>query len=50
MVLEKGGGNQLDRCVKIEEVLQGVKEEMNVVHTKEERLTGLGTSCVETTF
>jgi hypothetical protein len=34
-----------------EEVLHRVKEERNIVHTiKEERLTGLVTSCVGTAF
>jgi hypothetical protein len=38
--------------VKNEELLNTVKEERNIVHTikKEERLTGLVTSCVETAF
>jgi hypothetical protein len=37
--------------VRNEEVLQRVKEKRNILHTiKEERLTGLVTSCVETAF
>jgi DNA phosphorothioation-dependent restriction protein DptG len=37
--------------VRNEEVLQGVKEERNILHTiKKGRLTGLVTSCVETAF
>jgi hypothetical protein len=36
-------------CVRNEEVLRRVKEERNILHTiKEEKLTGLVTSCVET--
>jgi hypothetical protein len=37
--------------VRNEEVLHRVKEDRNIIHTiKEERLTGLVTSCVETAF
>jgi hypothetical protein len=38
--------------VKSEEVLQEVKEERNIIHAqqKEERITGLVTSCVGTVF
>jgi hypothetical protein len=38
-------------CVRNEEVLHEVKEDRNILDTiKEERLTGLVTSCVETAF
>jgi hypothetical protein len=36
--------------VRNEEVLHRVKEERNILHTKEERLTGLVTSCLGTAF
>jgi hypothetical protein len=36
--------------VRNEEVLHRVKEEINILHTIQRRLTGLVTSCVETAF
>jgi hypothetical protein len=38
-----------DHIVRSEEVLQGVKEERNIVHTKNKgRLSGMVTSCIIT--
>ena len=46
VVLEKGGEDQLDRCVK-NEVLHRVREERNIyIYTIKRMLTGLVTCCL----
>jgi hypothetical protein len=50
LILEKDGEDKLDR-VNNEAILHRVKEERNILHTKDEgRPTGLGTYCVGTAF
>jgi len=48
--MQKRDGDQMERSVKNEEALCVVKKKRNIVHTRKKgRISGLVTSCVETT-
>jgi hypothetical protein len=47
LMLEKDGEDQLDDCVRNEELLHRIKEYRNILHTIKTRKV---TSCVETAF
>jgi hypothetical protein len=50
MVLEKDGEDRMDRSVKNEEVLHTRRKGIPHTKYKEESLSGLAISCVETTL
>jgi hypothetical protein len=47
-MLPENRGDQPDRIVKYQEILQRIKNERNILHTNERRLNGWVTICVGT--